>query len=91
MLIFPNLAAAISAVKLLGRLGDAEVLGPVLLGTSKSDLAFTGNTLSNNHPAIATGGGGVTISGGDNSGSGVTLTYNIANNAATYPVIFTIN
>jgi len=53
-----------------------------LLGTSKSDLAFTGNTLSNNHPAIATGGGGVTISGGDNSGSGVTLTYNIANNTA---------
>ncbi|MEA2693387.1 MAG: hypothetical protein QOJ16_2774 [Acidobacteriota bacterium] len=51
-----------------------------LLGTSKSDLVFTGNTLSNNHPAIATGGGGVTISGGDNTGSGVTLTYNVANN-----------
>ena len=51
-----------------------------LLGTSTSDLVFTGNTLSNNHPAIATGGGGVTISGGDNSGTGSTLTYNIANN-----------
>jgi hypothetical protein len=51
-----------------------------LLGTSTSDLVFTGNTLSNNHPAIATGGGGVTISGGDNSGTGSTLTFNIANN-----------
>ncbi|MFN7985947.1 MAG: Ig-like domain-containing protein [Thermoanaerobaculia bacterium] len=52
-----------------------------LLGSSVSDLVFTGNTLSNNHPAIATGGGGVTISGGDNTTpSGVTLTYNIANN-----------
>ncbi|HMM34440.1 MAG TPA: hypothetical protein PKA62_06855, partial [Thermoanaerobaculia bacterium] len=52
-----------------------------LLGSSVSDLVFTGNTLSNNHPAIATGGGGVTITGGDNTTpSGVTLTYNIANN-----------
>jgi len=51
-----------------------------LLGTSTSDLVFTGNTLSNNHPAIATGGGGVTISGGDNSGTGSNLTYNISNN-----------
>jgi VCBS repeat-containing protein len=51
-----------------------------LLGTSTSDLVFSGNTLSNNHPAIATGGGGVTISGGDNSGTGSTLTYNISNN-----------
>ncbi len=52
-----------------------------LLGSSVSDLVFTGNTLSNNHPAIATGGGGVTITGGDSTTpSGVTLTYNIANN-----------
>jgi hypothetical protein len=50
-------------------------------GSGVSDLVFTGNTLSNNHPAIATGGGGVTISGGDNTTpSGVTLTYSIANN-----------
>ena len=53
-----------------------------LLGSSVSDLVFTGNTLSNNHPAIATGGGGVTISGGDNTTpSGVTLTYSISNNS----------
>lgn len=42
-----------------------------------SSLVFTGNTLSNNHPAIATGGGGVTIGGGDN---GASLTFNISGN-----------
>jgi len=46
-------------------------------GTATCDLVFTGNTLSNNHPGIATGGGGVTISGGDLGGS---LTYNITGN-----------
>jgi len=46
-------------------------------GTATCDLVFTGNTLTNNHPAIATGGGGVTISGGDLGGS---LTYNITGN-----------
>jgi hypothetical protein len=52
-----------------------------LRGSSKSDLVFTGNALSNNHPAIASGGGGVTISGGDNTtATGVTLTYDISNN-----------
>ena len=52
-----------------------------MLGNSVSDLVFTGNTLSNNHPAIATGGGGVTISGGDNTTvAGVLLTYNFDNN-----------
>ncbi len=48
------------------------------IGTAACDLVFTGNTLSNNHPAIATGGGGVTIGGGDNGGS---LTYNISGNS----------
>ena len=31
------------------------------IGTGACDLIFTGNTLTNAHPAIATGGGGVTI------------------------------
>jgi VCBS repeat-containing protein len=45
-------------------------------GTGTGDLVFTGNTLTNNNPAIATGGGGVSIgSGGDQ-----TFTFNIANN-----------
>jgi hypothetical protein len=49
----------------------------IVNGTATDDLVFTGNTLTNNNPLIATGGGGVTISGGDNGGS---LTYNIDNN-----------
>jgi hypothetical protein len=45
-------------------------------GTGSGDLVFTGNTLTNNNPAIATGGGGVSIaSGGDQ-----TFTFNIASN-----------
>ena len=53
-----------------------------LADAAVSDLVFIGNALSNNHPAIVTGGGGVTISGGNNTTiSGVTLTYNIANNS----------
>jgi hypothetical protein len=45
-------------------------------GTGSGDLVFTGNTLSNNNAAIATGGGGVSIaSGGDQ-----TFTFNIASN-----------
>jgi uncharacterized repeat protein (TIGR01451 family) len=48
-------------------------------GTAADDLVFTGNTLTNNNPLIATGGGGVTISG--NGTSGGNLTYNISNNS----------
>ena len=33
-------------------------------GTGGGTLNFTGNTISNNHPAIVTGGGGVTLAGG---------------------------
>ena len=53
----------------------------VLNGNNTSDLVFTGNTLSNNHPAIATGGGGVTIVSGNNVALGATFTFNIANNS----------
>jgi len=48
-------------------------------GTASSDLVFTGNTLSNNHPNIVSGGGGVTVVGGG-LGSAMTLTYNISGN-----------
>jgi hypothetical protein len=62
-----------------GARGDLFQLN--MLANSSSDLVFTGNTLSNNHPGIATGGGGVTISGGDNTtAGGITLTYNISSN-----------
>jgi len=39
------------------------------IGTATNDLVFTDNTLSNNNANIATGGGGVTIGGGDNGGN----------------------
>jgi malate dehydrogenase (oxaloacetate-decarboxylating)(NADP+) len=35
ILVFPNLAAANTCYKLLGKLGDAEVIGPVLLGMGR--------------------------------------------------------
>ena len=35
ILVFPNLGAANAAYKLVGKLGDAEVIGPVLLGMAK--------------------------------------------------------
>lgn len=41
------------------------------------DLVFTGNTLTNNHPAIATGGGGTTIS----SNGGKTFTFSMSGNS----------
>lgn len=48
--------------------------------TGVSALTFTGNTLTNNHPNIVAGGGGMTISAGG-AGSATTLTYNITGNS----------
>jgi hypothetical protein len=48
-------------------------------GSPSGSLTFTGNTLTNNHPAIVGGGGGMTVSG-DSVGSAATLAYTISNN-----------
>jgi hypothetical protein len=50
-----------------------------LLNNAASDLVFTGNTVSNNHPAVVSGGGGIRITGGG-AGSSVTATYNVSGN-----------
>jgi hypothetical protein len=50
-----------------------------LHGTVASDLVFTGNAVSNSHPAIVPGGGGVTLDTGG-AGDNVNFTYNIASN-----------
>jgi hypothetical protein len=54
--------------------GDLFQMGHT--GSGSADLVFTGNNLSNNHTNIATGGGGVTISGG---GAG-SMTLNVDGN-----------
>ncbi|MGC1378890.1 MAG: cadherin-like domain-containing protein [Anaerolineales bacterium] len=50
-----------------------------LSGNAASDLVLRDSALSDNHPAIATGGGGITIGAGDNTGS-TNLRFHIYNN-----------
>jgi hypothetical protein len=50
-----------------------------LIGNASADLVFTGNTISNAHPAVVSGGGGIRLTGGA-GGANVTATYNISNN-----------
>ncbi|NOT53275.1 MAG: hypothetical protein HOP18_01590, partial [Deltaproteobacteria bacterium] len=61
-----------------GAAGD--LFNYILNGNNTGDLVFTGNTLSNNHPVIATGGGGVTVVSGNNVGAGATFTFDMSNN-----------
>ena len=46
-------------------------------GTGGGDLVFTSNTVSNNHPAIVNGGGGVTLTGGARAAA----TLNVSDNS----------
>jgi hypothetical protein len=45
-------------------------------GSGGGTLNFTGNTGTNNHPAIVTGGGGVTLAGGANGATTMTVQNN---------------
>jgi uncharacterized repeat protein (TIGR01451 family) len=54
----------------------ADLLQLIAADTSATDWVVTNNTFSNNHPNIVSGGGGVTLAGGDNS----TATYDVSDN-----------
>ena len=53
-------------------------------GTGGGDLAFTGNTVTNTHPAIATGGGGITISGSAAGPETINVSNNTMRDALTH-------
>jgi hypothetical protein len=52
-------------------------------GTGGGTLSFTGNTLSNNEPSIATGGGGVTLSGAAEGNETITFSNNTLRDSKT--------
>ena len=53
----------------------ADLIQVSMIENANSDFVFTGNICSNNHPAISTGGGGVTI-GNDAGNMTVTMSNN---------------
>jgi Bacterial Ig domain len=50
-----------------------------LVNTATGDLVFTGNGITNAHPAVVSGGGGIRLTGGG-AGMAVTATFDISNN-----------
>ena len=52
-----------------------------MTGNSIADLSFTGNTLSNNHANIVSGGGGMSLTSGGAVGNTPSLTYTISTNS----------
>ncbi|HUQ30890.1 MAG TPA: Ig-like domain-containing protein, partial [Pyrinomonadaceae bacterium] len=48
-------------------------------GTPTGDFVFTGNTVTNSHPSVVSGGGGIRVVSGA-AGSNSTMTYDISNN-----------
>ena len=58
----------------------ADLFNLNVLNNATSDLVLSGNTFSNNHPAILSGSGGVVVAGGG-AGSSPTLTYQISGNS----------
>ncbi len=58
----------------------SDLISTTALNNSSMDILFTGNALSNNHPAILSGGGGALFVGGG-TGSNINVTYEISNNS----------
>ena len=44
------------------------------------DVVFTNNTITNAHPAVVGGGGGIRIVGGNNTGQNGSITFNVSGN-----------
>ena len=65
--------------------GDLFAMAHV--GSGTADLVFSGNALSNNHPAIATGGGGVTLVNGSTSAFTMSLTNSTFRDAVGHAVL----
>ena len=45
------------------------------------DVVFTNNTITNAHPAVVGGGGGIRVVGGNNSGQNGNITFNVSGNS----------
>jgi hypothetical protein len=45
------------------------------------DVVFTNNTITNTHPAVVGGGGGVRVVGGNNTGQNGNITFNVSSNS----------
>src|SRR5262245_38154847 len=45
------------------------------------DVVFTNNTITNAHPAVVGGGGGIRVVGGNNTGQNGSITFNVSNNS----------
>lgn len=75
-----TLKATVQNGRFLGSRGDGIQLS--VRGTSVTDLVFTGNNMTNNHPNQVVGSMGVTISSGGTSSASFnpTCTYTISNN-----------
>jgi uncharacterized repeat protein (TIGR01451 family) len=58
-----------------------DILQFDLTHTATGELIFQDNVVNNQHPAIVTGGGGVTLSGGGSPAAAPTLNYDIQGNS----------
>jgi hypothetical protein len=70
-----NVVATVSGTTFLGARGD--LFGANALGTATLNVTLQDNVFQNGHPNIVSGGGGVTIGGGDAT-STINVTYDVS-------------